>query len=124
MIKTINSEKAPKAIGPYSQAVLANNTLYVSGQLPIDLETGEIVNDIYKATTKCLEHVLAIVLEAGLKKENIVKCHVYLKDLKDFSRMNEAYDVFFNGHKPARVAFEVAKLPRDVLVEIDCIAAF
>lgn len=122
MIKTINSEKAPKAIGPYSQAVLANDTLYVSGQLPIDVATGEVIQDIYRATTQCLEHILSIVLKAGLQKENIVKCHVYLKDLKDFTRMNEAYDVFFDGHKPARVAMEVARLPRDVLVEIDCIA--
>lgn len=123
-MKIINSNKAPKAIGPYSQAILANNTLYVSGQLPIDMKTGDVITNVYDATTQCLNHILSILKEAGMTKENIVKCHVYLKDLNDFSTMNEAYGVFFNDHKPARVAMEVKRLPKDVLVEIDCIATF
>ncbi|MGI6360072.1 MAG: Rid family detoxifying hydrolase [Acholeplasmatales bacterium] len=123
-MKFINSNKAPKAIGPYSQGVLVNNTLYVSGQLPIDLNTGTPINDIYEATKKCLEYLLNIVNEAGMKKEHIVKCHVFLKDLNDFSIMNKAYEDFFGTHKPARVALEVSKLPKDVLIEIDCIASF
>lgn len=122
MKKYIHSNQAPKAIGPYSQAVLANDTLYVSGQLPIDLKTNEVVTNIYQATTLCLEHILSIVKETGMTKENIVKCHVYLKNLNDFTRMNDAYSVFFGEHKPARVAMEVSRLPKDVLVEIDCIA--
>ena len=121
-MKIINTNNAPKAIGPYSQGILAGNTLYVSGQIPVDLETGKNIDDIYKATTKALEYILAIVNEAGLEKENIVKCCVFLKDLNDFAVMNEAYADFFKEHKPARVALEVSKLPKDVVVEIDCIA--
>lgn len=121
-MKPIHTNKAPKAIGPYSQGILAGNTLYVSGQIPVDLETGKNIDDIYKATTKALEYILAIVNEAGLKKENIVKCCVFLKDLNDFAVMNQAYADFFKDHKPARVALEVSKLPKDVVVEIDCIA--
>ncbi|HQC60602.1 MAG TPA: Rid family detoxifying hydrolase [Bacteroidales bacterium] len=121
-MKTIHTNKAPKAIGPYSQGILAGNTLYVSGQIPVNLETGKNIDDIYKATTKALEYILAIVNEAGMKKENIVKCCVFLKNLNDFSVMNQAYADFFKDHKPARVALEVSKLPKDVVVEIDCIA--
>ncbi|NMA05535.1 MAG: hypothetical protein GX931_04100 [Acholeplasmataceae bacterium] len=123
-MKFINTNKAPKVVGPYSQGILVNNTLYVSGQLPVDIDTGTPINDIYEATKKCLEYILAIVNEAGMKKEHIVKCHVYLKDLNDFSIMNKAYEDFFKSHKPARVALEVSRLPKDVLVEIDCIASF
>ena len=121
-MKTIHTNKAPKAIGPYSQGILAGNTLYVSGQIPVNLETGKNIDDIYKATTKALEYILAIVNEAGMKKENIVKCCVFLKNLNDFSVMNQAYADFFKDHKSARVALEVSKLPKDVVVEIDCIA--
>ncbi|HHV14202.1 MAG TPA: hypothetical protein GXX66_00965 [Acholeplasmataceae bacterium] len=121
-MKIINTNNAPKAIGPYSQGILAGNTLYVSGQIPVDLETGKNIDDIYKATTKALEYILAIVNEAGLEKENIVKCCVFLKDLNDFEVMNKAYADFFKEHKPARVALKVSKLPKDVVVEIDCIA--
>ncbi len=121
-MKTINTKKAPKAIGPYSQGVFVNKTLYVSGQLPVELNSGEKIDDVYAATKQCLEYILAIVTEAGMEKENIVKCHVYLKDLNDFAVMNEAYSDFFKSHKPARVAVEVSKLPKDVVVEIDAIA--
>jgi 2-iminobutanoate/2-iminopropanoate deaminase len=119
IIKTL---KAPTAIGPYSQGILVKDTLYVSGQLPVELETGVKIDDVYAATLKSLAYILEIVKAAGMVKENICKCTVYLKDLGDFATMNKAYSHFFGDHKPARVAFEVSKLPKDVVVEIDCIA--
>ncbi|OQC10829.1 MAG: Enamine/imine deaminase [Tenericutes bacterium ADurb.Bin087] len=122
-MKIINTVNAPKAIGPYTQAILVNNTLYVSGQLPVELESGTKLDDVYAATLKCLSYILEIVSAAGMTKTNIVKCNVYLKDLDDFAIMNKAYGEFFSDHKPARVAIEVSKLPKDVVVEIDCIAA-
>lgn len=122
MNKIIKSESAPKAIGPYSQAILAGNTLYVSGQLPIDSKTGEVILDVSKATTLCLTHIASILKEAGFEKKDIVKCTVLLTDLSNFSIMNEAYQNFFQEIKPARIAFEVSRLPKDVSVEIDCIA--
>lgn len=122
MKKVINSSKAPAAIGPYSQAILAGNTLYISGQLPIDQKTGKIPSDVETQTKQSLENISYILSEAGFELTDVVKCSVYLKDLNDFSKMNEVYHNFFYEHKPARVAFEVARLPRDVLVEIDAIA--
>ena len=121
-MKTIHTEHAPKAVGPYSQAVMVNDTLYVSGQIPYVPETMKPAGeDIKSQTLQSLENVLAIVKEAGLKKENIVKCGVFLKDLGMFKDMNEVYAEFFGDHKPARFAVEVARLPLDVLVEIDAI---
>jgi 2-iminobutanoate/2-iminopropanoate deaminase len=122
MKKVINSKNAPKAIGPYSQAILAGNTLYVSGQLPIDPKTGLMPTTIEEQTKQSLDNILNIVHEAGFELTDVVKCHVYLKDLSDFARMNEVYANFFYEHKPARVAFEASRLPKDALVEIDAIA--
>lgn len=116
-MKTIQSPKAPLAIGPYSQAIYTHDTLYVSGQLPKDL-TG----DIQKQTHESLTHILAIVEEAGLKISEIVKCTVFMKDLSMFQTMNETYQAFFGEHKPARVTVEVKRLPKDALIEIDAIA--
>lgn len=121
-MKAIHSENAPKAVGPYSQAILVNGTLYVSGQIPYIAETMKPAGDDIKSQTlQSLKNVLAIVEEAGLKKENIVKCGVFLKDLSMFKDMNEVYQDFFGDHKPARFAVEVSRLPLDVLVEIDAI---
>lgn len=122
MKKNINSKKAPAAIGPYSQAILAGNTLYISGQLPINSETGLIPEDVASQTRQSLDNILHILTEAGFELTDVVKCTVYLKDLNHFGLMNEVYHNFFYEHKPARVALEVARLPRDVLVEIDAIA--
>jgi 2-iminobutanoate/2-iminopropanoate deaminase len=122
-MKFIETQDAPKAVGPYSQGVLVKDTLYVSGQLPFDPKTMTLIStDIKKQTQKCLENVLAIVEAAGLKKENIARCGVFMKDLSKFGEMNEIYANFFNGHKPARAAIEVSRLPKDVDIEIDCIA--
>lgn len=122
-MKVIATQNAPKAVGPYSQGIVAGNTLYVSGQIPYVPETMKPAGDDIKSQTKqSLENVLGIVQEAGFKKEDIVKCGVFLKDLSMFGQMNEVYADFFGDHKPARFAVEVARLPLDVLVEIDAIA--
>jgi len=118
----VSTPHAPKAIGPYSQGVLSNNLLFVSGQIPFVPETMNVVGDTIESQTKqSLENVLAIVQAAGFEKEHIVKCTVYLKDMNQFNQMNQVYATFFGDHKPARAAVEVARLPRDVLVEIDAI---
>jgi 2-iminobutanoate/2-iminopropanoate deaminase len=121
-MKTIHTNNAPAAVGPYSQGVLVNDTLYVSGQIPFVAETMTVAgSDIKSQTKQSLNNVLAIVTEAGFKKENIVKCGVFMKDLSMFKDMNEVYAEFFGDHKPARFAVEVSRLPLDVLVEIDAI---
>jgi 2-iminobutanoate/2-iminopropanoate deaminase len=121
-MKFISTTKAPKAIGPYSQATEVNNMLFVSGQIPFVPETMTLVGDEIKSQTRqSLENIKGIVLEAGYKITDIAKCQVFLKDMNDFLAMNEVYAEFFGKHKPARAAVEVARLPRDVLVEIDAI---
>ncbi|MFA6377275.1 MAG: Rid family detoxifying hydrolase [Acholeplasmataceae bacterium] len=122
MIK-IHTPNAPAAVGPYSQGIVSGQTLYVSGQLPFVAETMTLISpEVKDQTRKSLENILSIVEAAGFYKENIVKCTVYMKDLSKFSEMNEAYQIFFQDHKPARVAVEVSRLPKDVDVEIDAIA--
>ncbi len=122
-MKFIQTDHAPAAVGPYSQGVLVNDTLYVSGQIPFDPKTMKPAgDDIESQTKRSLLNVLAIVEAAGLKKEDIVKCGVFLKDLNTFKAMNVVYADFFGDHKPARFAVEVRRLPLDVLIEIDAIA--
>lgn len=121
-MKIIKTNNAPAAVGPYSQAIMVENTLYVSGQIPYVPETMKPAGDDIKSQTlQSLKNILGIVEEAGLKKENIVKCGVFLKDMNMFKDMNGVYAEFFGEHKPARFAVEVARLPLDVLVEIDAI---
>lgn len=121
-MKIISTKNAPAAVGPYSQAVMVKDTLYVSGQIPYVPETMKPAGDDIKSQTlQSLKNVLGIVEEAGLKKENIIKCGVFLQDLGMFKDMNEVYAEFFGDHKPARFAVEVRRLPLDVLVEIDAI---
>lgn len=122
MKKIIDSPYAPKAIGPYSQAILSNDTLYVSGQLPMNPLTNHIPESIEEQTLTSLTNIEAILKEAGLEKEAIVKTTVYLKDMNMFTQMNDVYLTFFGSHKPARATVEVARLPKDALVEIECIA--
>ena len=119
-MKLINSEKAPAAVGPYSHASLKNGILLVSGQLPILDE--EMSNDPRTATEYCLKNILAIVEEAGGKKEDIMRCGIFVKDLNDFGTVNEAYEDFFGDHKPARACVEVSRLPKDAIVEIEATA--
>ncbi len=120
MIKTIiYSENAPAPIGPYSQAVKSGNTLYVSGQIPVDSSTGKIVDGgVEEQTKQVLKNAMAILEEAGVTYKNVIKTTVFMKDMNDFATMNAVYAEFFTDHKPARAAVEVARLPLDVLVEI------
>lgn len=122
-MKHIETKQAPQAVGPYSQGVFVKDTLYVSGQIPFVPETMTLVsNDISDQTRQSLNNILAIVQAAGLQKEDIVRCGVFMTDLGDFSKMNAIYAEFFGAHKPARAAVEVRRLPKDVLIEIDAIA--
>lgn len=121
--KIIYTDKAPKAIGPYSQAVLMGDLLFVSGQVPLDPETMTIVSDDVKLQThQVLKNLQAILNEAGMSLENVVKTTVYIKDLNDFAAINEVYAEYFTTNKPARACVEVARLPKDVKVEIELIA--
>ncbi|MDK2866748.1 MAG: 2-iminobutanoate/2-iminopropanoate deaminase [Clostridiales bacterium] len=123
MLKTIHTSNAPAAVGPYSQGVSAGNFVFVSGQVPINPATGELVKgDIKAATTQSLENCKAILAESGLTMNNVVKVTVLLNDISDFAAMNEVYGTYFAEHKPARAAFEVAKLPLNADVEIEMIA--
>ncbi|MEL7564434.1 MAG: RidA family protein [Dehalobacterium sp.] len=118
----INSEKAPRAIGPYSQAVQVGKLLFISGQLPLEAATGELIkNDIEAATKKALENIKAIIKEAGAEMTDIAKTTIFLKDINDFSRVNEAYQSFFQLEPPARSCVEVGRLPKDADVEIEAI---
>ena len=124
MKRLISSKSAPAAIGPYSQAVEANGMLFISGQLPIDVATGAFVEGgVKEQTRKSLENIGAILSEAGMGFENVVKTTVFLNDMNDFAAMNEVYATFFTSDCPARAAFQVVKLPKGALVEIEAIAA-
>lgn len=123
MNTAISTEKAPAAIGPYSQAVQGGNTVYVSGQLPIDPATGAFAGDDIKAQTcQSLTNIRSILEAAGADMSKVVKTTVLLKDIADFGAMNEVYAEFFTAPYPARAAFQVAALPKDALVEIECVA--
>ena len=122
--KVINTKKAPAAIGPYSQGVMVNNFLFISGQLPMDPETMEMVTgDIQQQTKQSLENIKSILEEAGLNFNNVIKTTVFIKDMDDFAKINEIYGNYFNENKPARACVEVARLPKDAGVEIEAIAA-
>ena len=119
----INTDEAPEPIGPYSQSVLTNNTLYVSGQIPLDPETGNIINDsIESETERVMQNIGKILRAAGYSFDNVVKCSIFVKDLGNFSRINEVYGKYFDVAPPARETVEVSRLPKDVNVEISCIA--
>jgi len=121
--KVILTDKAPSPVGPYSQAIQAGQFLYVAGQVPLNPETKEIIQgDIQKATKQVMENIKAIVEEAGYSMKDIVRCRVYLKNMDDFGKMNEIYGTYFPEEPPARVAFEAARLPLDVDVEISATA--
>lgn len=124
MKKVITSNNAPAAIGPYSQAVEVNGMVFISGQLPIDPSTGEFpAGGIKEQTEQSFKNIKAILAEAGLTTDNIVKTLVLLADMSDFAGMNEVYASQFNGTFPARSAFAVKTLPKNALVEIEVIAA-
>ncbi|MGH9774294.1 MAG: RidA family protein [Candidatus Acidiferrales bacterium] len=123
MREVIATERGPKAIGPYSQAIKANGFIFVSGQIAFDPATGQLVEgDIARQTERVLENLQAILTAAGSSLERAVKTSVFLKDMNDFAAMNAVYARFFPANPPARSTVEVARLPRDVRVEIDVIA--
>lgn len=123
-MKVINTNKAPKAIGPYSQAIEANGLVITSGQLPIDLATGEFApGGIKEQTRQSLTNAKAILEEAGISMANVMKTTVFLSDMNNFAAMNEVYAEFFSEPFPARSAIAVKTLPKNALVEVECIAA-
>ena len=118
------TDKSPKPIGPYSQAIRANGFLYVSGQVALDPKTGELVGaDVGQQTQRTLENIKGILEAAGSNLHHVVKTTVFLKDMNDFAAMNEAYAKYFPSAPPARSTVQVARLPKDALVEIEVIAA-
>jgi 2-iminobutanoate/2-iminopropanoate deaminase len=123
MKEIILTEKGPKPLGPYSQAIRANGFIFISGQGAIDPATGELVaGGVVEQTTRTLENLKAIVEAAGSSLDHAVKVSVFLKDMNDFAAMNEVYARYFPKNRPARTTVEVARLPRDLQVEIDLIA--
>lgn len=121
--KVISTTNAPAAIGPYSQAVEVNGFVYASGQVPFVPATGEIPEGIEAQAKQALTNVQSIMEAAGLTMANIVKTTVFIKDMNDFAKVNEVYASFFEGDYPARSCVEVARLPKDVLIEVEVIAA-
>ncbi len=123
MKKIIQIPGAPSPIGPYSQAILKNDTMYVSGQIPLDPKTGNLVVDtIENATSQVLNNIGSLLNEAGMDFSNVVKCSIFLKDLNDFVVVNGVYASFFSSEPPARETVQVSRLPMDVPIEISCIA--
>ncbi|MBQ9347125.1 MAG: RidA family protein [Oscillibacter sp.] len=123
MNKAVHTDKAPAAIGPYSQAIQAGNTLYISGQIPIDPASGAFAaDDIAGQTRQCLKNIGEILSAAGYTYADVVKTTVLLADIADFAPMNEVYGTFFTGTCPARACFAVKDLPRGALVEIEAVA--
>jgi len=120
--QTLNTQNAPAAIGPYSQGVKVGNLIFTSGQLPINTETGELVTDIEGATKQSLDNVKAILESSGSSMDKVVKTVVFLKDMNDFVAMNTVYATYFQNNPPARSAVQVARLPKDAIVEIEAIA--
>ncbi len=118
----VSTKKAPGAIGPYNQGIIAGGFLYTSGQLPIHPETGNVPASIEEQTKLVLENLKAIIEEAGSSLENVVKCTVYLKNFNDFPTMNSIYATYFTNNQPARATVEITKLAKDALVEIDAVA--
>lgn len=119
----IHTDQAPKAIGPYSQANIAGNLVFVSGQLGLDPATGNFVDGgVREQTEQALRNMRAILEAAGASLADVTACTVYLKDMNDFAAMNEVYATFFSENPPSRAAIQVARLPKDGIVEISCIA--
>jgi len=123
MRKIVSTEHAPKAIGPYTQAVISNGVAYLSGQIPNDPVTGQLVEgDIAAQTERVLQNLKAVLEACGASLESVLKTTVFLKDMADFPKMNEVYGRYFASNPPARSTVQAARLPRDVSVEIDAIA--
>jgi len=121
--RVIHTDRAPKAIGPYSQAIQAGNFLFLSGQIPLDPKTGELVKgDIQQQTQQVLENIKGVLESQKLRMENVVKMTIFLKDIGNFNQVNEVYATYFPSSPPARSTVGVAKLPRDADIEIEAVA--
>ena len=121
MKEIIHAKNAPAPIGPYSQAVKSNGTIYISGQIPIDQSTGNLVEGtIEEETEQVMKNLGFILEEAGLSFDHVVKCSIFVSDMNNFSRINEVYGRYFQTNPPARETVEVSRLPKDVNVEISC----
>lgn len=121
-MKRVDTEKAPKAIGPYSQAIQMEDLIFTSGQLPLNPQTGELESEIGSATKQSIENIKAILEEAGSSLEKVIKVTIFIHDMNDFSKVNEVYGQYFQDHKPARSCVAVKSLPKNALVEIEAIA--
>lgn len=122
-LRTIRTDRAPGAIGPYSQAIVAGNLVFTAGQIPLDPATGELVQgDVAAQTERVIENLRAILEAAGSSLTKVVKTTVFLADMDDFAAMNEVYARYFGDHRPARSTVQAARLPRDVRVEIEAVA--
>lgn len=119
----IFTNKAPEAIGPYSQGNKIGDLIFTSGQLPLNPETGELYGEIKKATRQSLENVKAIIETCGSSLDKVVKVVIFLKDMEDFAQVNQVYSEYFKENSPARSCVQVAKLPKDALIEIEAIAS-
>lgn len=123
MKEVISTNKAPKAIGPYSQAILSYKTLYCSGQIAIDPKTGSlIIDNIKNETSQIMQNISAVLIAAGMNTQNVVKCSIFMKDMNDYDEINEIYSQYFTTEPPAREAIQVSALPKNVNVEISVIA--
>lgn len=120
--QVIKTDNAPEAIGPYSQGIIVGDFVYTSGQIPINPKTGIMETDIKLATKQSIENIKAILEEVGTSLENVIKTTIFLKDLNDFNMVNEVYATYFNENNPARSCVEVARLPKDAVIEIEAIA--
>ncbi|NQD68960.1 RidA family protein [Bacillus haikouensis] len=121
-MRVVSTNQAPAAIGPYSQGIIVNNLFYSSGQIPLTAEGAMIEGDVAAQTRQVFQNLQAVLKEAGASLETVVKATVFIKDMNDFSNINEVYGEYFHTHKPARSCVEVARLPKDALVEIEVIA--
>lgn len=121
MMKVVSTKQAPAAIGPYSQGIIVNNLFYSSGQIPLTSQGEMITGGIAEQTHQVFNNLKAVLEEAGSSLENVIKATVFLKDMNSFADFNEVYGQYFSSHKPARSCVEVARLPKDALVEIEVI---
>ncbi|WP_262123300.1 RidA family protein [Anaerococcus sp. Marseille-Q5996] len=122
-MKSFHTDKAPAAVGPYVQAIGTEQFVFTSGQIPLNPETGELVTEISAAARQVLNNIKAILEESGSSIDKVIKCTVYLADINDFAAVNEVYKEFFDEHKPARSALQVAALPLGAALEIEAIAS-
>ncbi|MBB4833262.1 2-iminobutanoate/2-iminopropanoate deaminase [Staphylococcus hominis] len=120
-MKTINTNKAPEALGPYSHAMVVNNLVFTSGQIPLDIEGNIVSSDVKEQTKQVLENLSVVLEEAGSDLNSVVKATIFISDMNEFQQINEVYGSYFNEHQPARSCVEVSRLPKDVKVEIELV---